>query len=134
MNTLGRFNAAFVEACRVARLRRWPERLGQDALRLERGDFYGWRDTVPPAPGTVRVTLIGEPRPVVIAHDRVWWVPQLDQLLERLEGAISRRTSGSPAHVRELIARMLAERLRATDRSWEEVALELMIEQETAGR
>ena len=42
MNTLGRFNAAFVEACRVARLRRWPERLGQDALRLERGDFYGW--------------------------------------------------------------------------------------------
>jgi hypothetical protein len=131
---LGPFAEPYVEACRAARLRRRPEVLGQDAGRLERGDYYAYRDMVPPAAGTVRVALLAEPRTVVIGGDRMWWVPRLDQLLERLAAALGRRSNGGPAHVREVIGRMLAERLRVADRSWEEVALELMVEQETAGR
>src|SRR5262249_13395666 len=58
-NPLGPFTEPYVEACRAARLRRWPERLGQGALRLERGDFYAWRETLPrPALGPLHVSLL----------------------------------------------------------------------------
>lgn len=126
------FAEPYVEACRFARLRRRPELLGQDALRLERGDYYAYRDTVPPAPGTVRVALLGEPRTVVVASDRMWWLPRLDQLLDRLEAGLCRGSAGGQAQqVREDIARQMAARIRDRDRSWEEVTLELLLEQES---
>ena len=69
---------------------------------------------------------------MVIAPDRMWWVPQLDQLLERVEAAVSRQSGAATSQVREVIATQLAARIR--DRSWEEVALELLLEQEGTGR
>lgn len=129
MTPLSPFAEPYVEACRFARLRRRPELVGQDALRLERGDYYAYRDTMPPAPGTVRVALLGEPRTVVIANDRMWWIPRLDQLLDRLEAALGWGAAG----VREAIARQVAARMRDREEgSWEEVTLELLLEQESA--
>jgi hypothetical protein len=101
---------------------------------LERGDYYGWRDVLPRAPKTVRVALLAEPRTVAIAHDRVWWVPRLDQLIERMEAALNRRSAGPSVAVRERFAGLLTERLRDRDASWEEVVLELLLEHEAAGR
>lgn len=121
-------SAAFVEACRLARLRRRPDRLGQEAVRLQRGDLYAWREGLPSSPGVVRLALIAEPRSVFIVDDRVWWVPRLDQLLARLEAVVRRREPQRPAQqVREWLALRLAEQMRERERSWEEAALELLV-------
>jgi len=134
VNPFGPFAEPYEEGCRAARLRRRPELLGRDALRLERGDYYAYRDMVPPAAGTVRVAFLGEPRTVVTANERMWWVPRLDQLLDRLEAALGPRSAGGPAQVREDIARQMAARMRDREGSWEEVALELLLEQESTAR
>src|SRR5437660_4860598 len=63
-DSLGPFTPAYVERCRVARLRRRPDQAGADARRLERGDFYAWRLGPPGVSGSVRVSLIVEPRTV----------------------------------------------------------------------
>src|ERR1051326_3787491 len=60
LTPLGPFAERYVEACRFARLRRWPERPGEAALRLERADWYAWADTLPKASAEVHVGLIGE--------------------------------------------------------------------------
>lgn len=122
----GRFTEAYLEACRAARLRRWPERMGREALRLQRGDVYAWREGRSPGRGTIHVALISEPRTVFIADDRIWWVPRLDQLLERLEAALRRREPDR-RRAREWIALRLAERVRERDWTWEEAALDLLV-------
>jgi hypothetical protein len=125
-----RFVDAYLESCRAARLRRSPDRVGREALRLERGDLYAWREGVPPSPGAIRLSLIGEPRTVFIVDDRIWWVPRLEQLLERLEATIHRRAHGQgPQQAREWIALRLAEQMREREWSWEEAALALLLAQ-----
>ncbi len=129
---LGGFGEAYVERCRTARLRRWPGRLGSDALRLQRGDLYAWREGLPRAPGELRVSLLAEPRTVGIVADRIWWVPRLEQLLDRLEAAARLQDADLPRQrARERIALRLADRLHEWDESWEEVALDLL-EQDAA--
>jgi hypothetical protein len=124
------FTDAYLESCRAARLRRAPDRVGREALRLERGDLYAWREGLPPSRGATRLSLIAEPRTVFIVDDRIWWVPRLEQLLERMEGTIRRREPALGAQpAREWIALRLAERMREREWSWEEAALALLLEQ-----
>jgi hypothetical protein len=123
------FTDAYLESCRAARLRRWPERAGREALRLERGDLYAWREGVAPSSGAIGLSLIAEPRTVFIVDDRIWWVPRLEQLLQRLEATILRRDSvAGVAAARESIALQLAGRVRERDWSWEEAALALLLD------
>jgi hypothetical protein len=129
--SLHRFTDGYVERCLAAKLRRWPERLGRDALRLEKGDFYAWPEGLPVAPGAIRVALLSEPRPVWTT-DRIWWIPRLDQLLERLEQGALRRDADLTTHeARHQIALQLAALVRGRDGSWEEIALDLMLERES---
>jgi hypothetical protein len=67
---------------------------------------------------------------VFIVDDRIWWVPRLEQLLERLEATIHRREHGQgPRQAREWIALRLAEQMREREWSWEEAALALLLAQ-----
>ena len=128
MSYVGPFREEFVEACRVARLRRHPQHAGQAGLKLGRYDFYGWKDTWHGEVPELHVAVIADPRPVVIVHDRTWWVPRLDQLLECLETAVSlRRPGGCVEEVREFVVTQLVHRIG--DRRWEDVALEMLLEQ-----
>jgi hypothetical protein len=124
----GRFTDSYLWACRAIRLRRWPDRPGREALRLQRGDIYAWWEGPATARGTIHVAMISEPRTVFIADDEVWWVPRLDQLLDGLEAAVRRREP-DPRRAREWIALRLAERVRKRDWSWEEAALDLLMAQ-----
>jgi len=126
-DSLGPFTPAYVERCRVARLRRRPDQAGADARRLERGDFYAWRLGPPGVSGSVRVSLIVEPRTVYIVDDRLWWTPRLDQLLQRVEALARQRPPVPDGSVREWIARRLAGSLRDAADSWEEAALDLLL-------
>jgi hypothetical protein len=125
------FDVTYLERCRVARLRRWPDRTGTAALRLERGDLYAWREGLPPTPGEIVVSLLAEPRPIFIAPNRIWWVPRLEQLLERLE-LIQRRDAPalSAREARGRIAIQLVDRVRERDEPWVETALSLVMERE----
>ena len=116
---------AYVEACRLARLRRWPGRVGQDVLRLQVGDLYAWREAS--LPGT-QITFLTQYRPVYIAADRLWWLPRLDQLIDRL-GAVARQRwpEESARQHRERIGLQLVEGIRQRDQSWEEAALEVLM-------
>jgi hypothetical protein len=80
----------------------------------------------------LRVSVIGEPRTVLIADDRMWWVPLLGQVFERLEAAIVRQwPAWTVGEVREHVALQLARRFGGeSQRSWEEIALELLVEVE----
>lgn len=132
--SLHHFSNEYIERCRAARLRRWPDRLGRDAQRLERGDLYAWLEGLPPAPLAVTVSLLAEPRPVWTT-DRLWWVPRLEQLLERTEQIALRRNGDlTRQEAREEIARGLAALLREREGSWEEIALDLMLEREARDR
>lgn len=122
----GPFTSAYVERCRVARLLRLPGARGEEARRLERGDFYAWRIGPPGLPGSVRVSQIAEPRTVYIVNDRLWWTPRLDQLLHRIELAARKRAVPSDG-VREWASRQLASVLARTAVSWEEAALEVLL-------
>jgi hypothetical protein len=122
------FSAAYVEACRVARLRRTLAGFGQDAVRLRLGDSYAWREGVPGGDGGIRVSCIDSPRPMRISDDRIWWVPSLDQLLERLEVLVIRELGIDRRKARECIARWLAEATQGRDWSSEEAALALLME------
>ena len=125
---MARFTDAYLESCRAARLRRSPDRVGAEALRLERGDHYAWREGMPPASGATRLSLIAEPRTVFIVDDQIWWVPRLEQLLDRLERTIRRREPElGPQLARERIALQLAERMHQRAWSWEEATLALLM-------
>jgi len=126
-DSLGPFTPAYVERCRVARLQRRPGEAGADARRLERGDFYAWRLGPPGVSGSVRVSLIVEPRTVYVVDDRLWWTPRLDQLLQRVEALATKHPTVPDASVREWIARQLAGSLRDAADSWEEAALDLLL-------
>ena len=130
---LAAFSPVYVERCRVVRLRRRHGQMGADARRLERGDFYAWREGMGAEEGRVRVSLISEPRTVYIADDRIWWVPRLDQLLQRLE-FVARGQAGNVAAVRAAIAQQLANRLHDAEGSWEETALDLLLAGEASAR
>jgi hypothetical protein len=126
-----RFTETYVERCAAARLKRWPERLGRDALRLERGDLYAWREGLLPAPGPIHVSHLGEPRPLWTT-ERIWWVPRPEQLLERLEQAALRHNAKlTRQEACEQIALQLAARARESEGSWEEIALDLLLERES---
>ena len=131
MNARHRFADTYVERCTAARLKRWPERLGRHALRLEQGDFYAWREGLVPTPGAIRVSHLGEPRPLWTT-ERIWWVPRLDQLLERLEQAQRHNAELSRQEARERIALQLAARVRESEGWWEEIALDLLLEWESS--
>jgi hypothetical protein len=124
---LGRYGDAYLERCRIARLRRWSGRMGAEALKLQRGDLYAWREGLPPAPGAARISLLAEPRTLLIATDRIWWVPRLEQLLELLEQREQRRAPGLSTHqVRGRVALQLADQVHAREETWEEAALSLL--------
>ena len=115
----------YVERCQLARLRRWPDRVGRESLVLRRGDLYAWREASLPE---ALISLVAEPRLVVVDGDRLWWVPRLDELLERVELAARERWPEELTQVlRERIARCLAEQLRERQQSWEEAALDLLL-------
>jgi hypothetical protein len=125
------FTDEYLARCRTQRLKRWPERQGRDALRLERGDLYAWAVGLAPTPGAIHVSLLAEPRPLWTT-DRIWWIPRLEQLLERMEqAALLRHGDLTRLEAREEIARQLAALLRERDGSWEEIALDLMLERES---
>lgn len=127
---MARFTDVYLESCRAARLRRWPDRVGPEARRLDRGDLYAWREGAPSSPGAVRLSLVAEPRTVFIVDDRLWWVPGLEQVLDRLETTIRRREPAvTRRRAREWVALRLAERIREGERSWEEAALALLLDQ-----
>jgi hypothetical protein len=131
---LYRFTDEYLARCRTLRLKRWPERLGRDAQRLERGDLYAWPEGLAPTPGAIHVSLLAEPRPLWTT-DRIWWIPRLEQLLERMERAALRRHGDlTRQEAREEIARQLAALVLKGEGSWEEITLDLMLERESRDR
>jgi len=116
---------AYVERCQLAQIRRWPDRFGREALQLQRGDLYAWRETTRPE---AHISLVTDSRSAVIDDDMLWWLPRLDELLERVELAARQRWSEELTPVlRERIAQRLAEQLREREQSWEEAALDLLL-------
>src|SRR2546430_8237909 len=115
----------YVQGCRVARLRRWPARIGHEAMRLEVGDLYAWEER---KLGGRQISLLGQYRPVYIAADQLWWLPRLDQLVGLLGVEGERRWPNESAHEQRVrVGRRLVDAITERDQSWEEAALAVLL-------